>query len=412
MTAKLSTLVAFYRRRPWGYWLWALLALILGTVTGEWLNEDLAWIGLKYRAYGALESLRPQSVPKWTALVLIGDEEYWKGELARRVPVKRDYLAKLLTALTPCQPMAVGIDFDLRSPTIDGSLPDNADYAAETAALKTAIERASARFPIVLPVSFRVDKSGFEASVLDGVGGGERVTRGFIAMPFDYRQVPTIDRLADGTTVPSFALALVRQARLEIGGSYVRRDPVDFPFGSFLPEAAFAPHTLSAGELLRMGPPAICVRVDHRVVIVAAAWHRSAYQRGALIDTHDSPIGTVGKYLMHANYIESMLENHILRPLRHATSRAIEIFFALVALHLLAGSWPFLRKFAAVLGMTVLLAVATYLGAQNLGVFGDFLFPAFFLVLHAMLDELGELIETSRKYHEQVAGHIAGKEKP
>jgi hypothetical protein len=86
----------------------------------------------------------------------------------------------------------------------------------------------------------------------------------------------------------------------------------------------------------------------------------------------------------------------------------IEILFAILALHVLAGAWPFAGKFVTVLGMTVLLALVTYFGAQNLGVFGDFVFPAFFLLVHAIVDYLWDLIVISRKYHEL----IAGKETP
>lgn len=399
---RLSALLAFYRRHSFlGYWIWAVLAVVIGMIAGETLSEDLVWMGLRYRVYSIFQSLGPRpAITKWTALVVVEDDEYWKGELARRVPIKRDYLAKLLQALSQCHPIAVGIDFDLRSPAADVS--ENPLYAEETEILKKEIVRVSADFPIVLPVSLKEDKSALEPSILDGIPSRPHaVVRGFIAMPYDFRQVPTTERLA-GETVPSFALALVREAHERIGKDY-ERDPGDFPFGRFAPEASFRPYEISTGDLLH-GGRAICRSVDHKLVILGAAWHRSAYGRGGLIDTHDTPLGTVGKYLMHANYVESLLEERTYIPLNRTASRAVEILFALVALHVLASSWPFAGKFATVVGMTALLAFGTYIGAQNLGVFGDFVFPAFFLVLHAIVDYVWDLIVISRKYHELKGG--------
>ena len=397
MNRRLSALIKFYRRRSiLGYWIWAALAMVAGTVVGEALSEELVWMGLRYRVYSVFQSLRPRPpTPKWTALVLVDDDEYWKGELARRVPIKRDYLGKLLAALSRCRPIAVGLDFDLRSPARDVS--DNPLYSGETEVLKKEVERVSADFPVVLPVSLNEDKSSLDPSVLDGIASRPHaVVRGFIAMPYDFRQVPTTESLAGGETVPSFALALAAEAHPRIGKSYEGK-PGEFPFGSFAPMAAFQPYTIRSGDLLR-GGQATCRSVNHKLVILGAAWHRTAYGRGDLIDSHDSPIGTVGKYFMHANYVEALLEERTYIPLNRVASRAVEILFALVALHVLASTWPFAGKFATVLGITGMLAVVTYFGAQNLAVFGDFVFPALFLILHAVVDYFWDLVVISKKY--------------
>lgn len=394
---RFSALLGFYRRHSPVYWIWAALAIVIGTVVGESLGEDLAWMTVRYRVYSVFQAFGPRPpVPKWTALVLIDDEEYWKGELARRVPIRRDYLGKLIAALSQCHPIAVGIDFNLRSPAPD--VPESSLYAGETEILKKEVERVSADFPIVLPVSLSQDKTSLAPSILDAVPSRPHaVVRGFIAMPYDFRQVATTERLASGESVPSFALALVQQAHPRIAESY-EQDPGEFPFGTFAPEAAFEPYTITSGNLLRGGRE-ICRSVDHKLVILAGAWSQTSYGRGGRTDTHPSPIGTVGKYLMHANYVEALLEERTYTPLSQGMSRAIEIFFALLALHVLASSWPFPGKLAVVLGMTAMLAFITYVGVQNLGLFGDFVFPAFFLLLHAVIDYFWDLIAISKKYH-------------
>ena len=70
---------------------------------------------MHYRLYAAIQYLELRPIrPKRTALVLIGDDEYWGGELKRRVPIKRDYLAKLVNKLDQAQPELIVLDFILR----------------------------------------------------------------------------------------------------------------------------------------------------------------------------------------------------------------------------------------------------------------------------------------------------------
>ena len=389
MSRFFSSLLEFYRKRSFrGYWFWALFVLVLGSVCGEMLGEDLAWMPFRYRVYHAFQSLTPRPpTPKLTALVVIDDKDYWKGPLEHRVPIKRNYLAGLLTALSKCRPRAVGIDFDLRSPAPD--VPESDLYAGETEILKREVERVSADFPVVLPVSLNPDKGALVPSILDSIPSRPHaVARGLISMPYDFRQVPTNERIG-GQLVSSFALALVREAHPEIARSY-EQDPGEFPFGSFASPAAFQSYTLPSRDLIRGGPE-VCRAVDHKLVILAAAWSRTSYGRGGLIDTHDSPVGTVGKYLMHANYVETLLEEKTYSPLSRGASRAIELFFAFLTLHVLATHWSFPRKLAAVLGMTLLFAAITYVSFQNLGLFGDFVFPAAFLIVHAVIDYFWDL---------------------
>src|SRR2546423_447129 len=96
ISTKSKQIYAELRKKKKRYWLTVLLLLIAGTVAGELLGEQYVWIRLRYRIYPVLQwvSLAPKGERK-TVLVLINDDDYWKGELARRTPLKRDYLARL-----------------------------------------------------------------------------------------------------------------------------------------------------------------------------------------------------------------------------------------------------------------------------------------------------------------------------
>ncbi|MFD1561263.1 CHASE2 domain-containing protein [Paraburkholderia silviterrae] len=105
-------------------------------------------------------------------LLQIGDDEYWKGSLARRVPVKRDYLAALVNKLCAADPQVVALDFDLHSPVVDGSYNDNPEYKGETLTLVDSVNRAAASgCKVVLPDAMDCASNNScvrEAGVLDG----------------------------------------------------------------------------------------------------------------------------------------------------------------------------------------------------------------------------------------------------
>ena len=47
---------------------------------------------------------------KNTVVVLIGDKEFWGTELARRSPLNREYLARLVVALDKLDPKVIALD--------------------------------------------------------------------------------------------------------------------------------------------------------------------------------------------------------------------------------------------------------------------------------------------------------------
>src|ERR1700710_2999863 len=102
--------------RPKRYWWRAALVLVVGLILGVVFNRDYLLLPVRYRIYQGLGKLLPRREPLWTAVVLIKDDEYWKGSLAGRAPIKRDYLADLLLDIDGCDPYVIVLDFDFTSP--------------------------------------------------------------------------------------------------------------------------------------------------------------------------------------------------------------------------------------------------------------------------------------------------------
>src|SRR4051812_22474801 len=196
--------------KPKSYWIFAVISIVLGMGLGSWLEEKGAWIDLRYRIYQGFEWLNPHPPKaKRTTVVLIDDEEYWKGRLVRRVPIHRDYLADLVMALAECDPAVIALDFNMRAPAADGTLGDNSEYAGETDKLRETLLKVSQHRPVVLPATMGVSAKGrytLDAAIYDGLPlrqGGIQI--GYIQPPFDARLVPIAVNLAGGGTLDSFA---------------------------------------------------------------------------------------------------------------------------------------------------------------------------------------------------------------
>jgi CHASE2 domain-containing sensor protein len=377
--------------RRWTYWAGVVVFIVLGMLFSDWAARQDFWPKARYVTYQFLTTLSwRKALPQNTVVVLVDDDEYWRGEPARRAPIKRTYLAKLLRAIDAAEPAVIAVDFDLSSPTPDGSVVEHPDYVEETATLLRTIRELAARRKIVLPQNIGFDARGDYVLASDihskydfGAAAGS-VGKGYIALPYDVSRVPLALPLAGGGSVDSFALAIVKAynadalARLPEGASH-------FPLGGFIEPGRF--HTVAAGDVLRSAPAAL-QRLSHRAVIVGAGWHVLAYGTGPLADLHATPVGAVGGALLHANFVEAIVDGRLFSPAGELFLKALEFFLALGGALLFALRMKGAAKWGIVLGATVVLFVASYLALQNLGVFFESFLPIVFVWLHALLHRM------------------------
>ncbi len=124
--------------RDVGYWLSAGLVLVVSFLARPYLDRYLRLVDFRYRLFQWLNQLNPRVLePRFVKVVLIDDDEYWKGEPSGRRPIKRSYLAELVRALDDADAATIALDFDLRLPDPD-SMRLPADYQAETDVLIAA----------------------------------------------------------------------------------------------------------------------------------------------------------------------------------------------------------------------------------------------------------------------------------
>jgi CHASE2 domain-containing sensor protein len=346
------------------------------------LDEKHSWIEMRYQAYRGLGWVTPHHPEaKNVVLVMIGDNEFWIGPLARRTPLHRDYLARVIKALDGCNPAVIALDIDLESPTPDGTLRDNTEYTAETQALVTTVLEVSRNRPIILAASIEF-KSPREPFFLESSVYGElpfstgKLQRGYINLPFDVRKIPTPQPVHKGGMLDSFALAIVRAQRGESVPDDMKGGDI-LPFGTFI-EKGFP--TLSTSDVLA----GHCGRIASKIAIIGSRWHKLSFNEGAVTDIHITPVGPMSGAALHANYAEAVLDSRTYRPLPKGLERGIEFSIsALFAILLAVKTHRTYQKLAVVLVCSAALIFLSYIAWQNCGYYFDFFFPVAFLLAHA-----------------------------
>jgi CHASE2 domain-containing sensor protein len=305
------------------YWLLAAFLLPAGMLVGDFLGDQSIWVTTRYYVYNILQkapSAHPLKSSTRTVVVLIGDEDYWKGELARRTPLKRDYLARLLLKLDQTNPAVIALDVDLGSQTADKTVIEHPDYQAETKELLTAIKSVSRNRPVVLPRTLFMDdfSSGVspeltsdtdsyeaEPTVFDGYNfESDNVLTGYVSLPYDVRQVPLTLRLKDGRDQDSFAAAIVKRLDRSALQDAQSSDKTALPYGTFISPSGFT--QISAKQVFESEPDTLKPWLAANAVLVGGAWHQNSFERGRKVDTHLTPAGEIGGVFVHANNVEAL----------------------------------------------------------------------------------------------------------
>lgn len=384
-------------RKGASYWIQVIVLVGLGTWLGNWVGGRGQWIEVRYRLYQRLSELGARSIePRHTAIVVIGDEEYWRGPLAGRRPLKRDYLAKLIEALDDADAAVIALDFDFRSPTPQDPR-GHEEYARETRRLFEAVMRIAARRAVVLPKTLGQDNAGkyrVEADIYDPwslcpLGSRPpthlRMYCGYIALPRDMRLLPPRLALNDGRFINSFALAIVEAVRGPVSEDNA---PLTLRYGNYIPVAKFQERRLVFLASDVLGSAETRRRLAHRTVIVGGVWSRLAYGRGAAIDVYQTPVGALAGVFIHANYAEALLDGRVYPPMPDWAVTILGDLFVIAAAVSFVGEASLWRKFWVVLRLCILLIILSYILLQNLGRFFDGFIPLIFVVGHAVFHQV------------------------
>jgi len=387
--------IARLRDKGLFYWLKVVALIVGGIFVGHWLEKQDVATTLRFKIHQAMTlALSPrQPYVTRTVVVLIGDDEFWKGELAMRTPTRRDYLARVVNALDAADASVIALDFALHSPVPDGSSVTYNNYDAETKVLLETIRDVSHRRPVILPKAIRWVEGNYvpESDLYDGFDfQGGLVRGGYTFLPFDVRRVPLSLTMADGTPTDSFAEAIVRAVKEPA------LDPVaglaEAPYGSYLTQTAFP--TLSTSQVLSPDGDTL-KKLRHNIVIVGGSWSRLAYQRGPKVDSHLTPVGWLPGAFVHANFVEALLDRRTAPSWGERALLVFEVLFALGVAIIFALITRFGWKLLSLVILCVGLMLFSYLSWLNLGLFYDFFVPLVLIVGHAIYEQMSEMFGRS-----------------
>jgi CHASE2 domain-containing sensor protein len=374
------------------YWLLATAFMVAGMVMSSCLDSHFLLLGPRYTAYQILQRTTPRGMQyaKRVVFVAVGDVEFWKGRLDRRIPVKRDYLASLVEAVDAADPEVLAVDYVLRSPVADGSLVETPAYAQETEKLIAAIE-GTRNSAVVLPATldeYHYDKRTRSYPLDSSIFGNHiflnnRVRWGYLNLPLDLRRIPLSVRVQGGKLLASsFSQQIV--AAMDPRSPAARRSQANL-YGSFMPVAAFV--TIPAGQVLSEPAGRWRESVKHRTVIIGNFAHDDAYSRGPYIDSFQTPAGEVPGAAVHANYVEALVSDRTYSASPELVSVAAEALLSLSVSVILARRIAAFKKagyFVIFMGSAFML---TYFLLQNLAVFFDPVIPVLAVLAHSLLEK-------------------------
>lgn len=393
-------------------WVYAVGFIGAGIYAGSWLEEKNAFLDLRYGVHQFTQQLgsklRGDLYDHNTVVVLIEDDIYWKDSYEGRRPINQQNLAELITKLNEYNPRVIALDFDLRSPMPDGSVIQYPRYAEETGKLADAVKAITTsnngRTKVVLPKTLGYDGPSWimESDTYDGRDLGTPHF-GYIVLNDDYRIIPASVKLKDGSRFYSFSQAIVRA--FDITGKALRFDQEDGSptyAGPYLEEDDFIQY--SAGNVL---DPTSSIQAElpdklsGKIVIVGGAWNRYAYGRGPRIDERTTPADTAPAVFLHANWVESILQQRAAKPVAHWIAIALEVVVGFFGYAVFTYRMRWYWKAIYLVSLAAFWLIVAYVSAQNLGLFFDPLTPTLVGVGKAAYEEIHEWYKDAKKYREQ-----------
>jgi CHASE2 domain-containing sensor protein len=391
------------------YWVTASIVFLLA-VTGS--SQVYEYLGLQKARSSYFQALldwgpRPPS-PKFVKIVLVEDQNYWLGYPAGRRPIKRDYLAHIIDRLVCANANLIALDFDTRSP--DPNTPAiPAEYQAETKVLIESIEKAARKGKkVVLATNISHNGRGGwrrDASIYDAFGYcktasadkapfkqeesyKENITCGYIELPDDPLVVPLRVALDDGGSLDSFALAVARALRPELIEQYLA-DVTSAPrYANYISVDKFVraksrlnvDYVLNATDRYNL--------LEANAFVIGGHWSSLADGRGAYVDSHLTPVGSIAGVELQANLIESLLDTRTLGTTPIWFLHSAEIAFSLLAAIVFAVLKTIWQKLAGVLAVFVLLLFIQWIVLHGFGIFFDAFVPLLGLSLHTLYERI------------------------
>jgi len=411
---------ARFLRRSLGYWITAICVLAATSWAMPFIDQRLGLVRERSWLFQQLSKSGDNPArPGNARVVLVGDDEFYDGDMHHRVPTDRAFLARLIHQLDETDPKVIALDFDMvvahpmRPPTANelGKFGETDPYGAETDLLIQAIEDVALRRKVVLaktitgpisgPYKFLTDiyqYYGLCSAILPngewdnpGIPGHplsdvvkHHISCGYISLMDDIRRFPVPQTIVGQQgRLDSFAIAVVRANNPTLIPTFDNRPY----FGTFIESNLVNNRqiTVSARSVMS-NPSAVRDILQGEPVFVGAGWHSRYAESGAFVDTHVTPIGQVSGVFIHENLAEAAMSNRIYAGLGPHMLFALEIVAGLVLIFIVASFNLILTRIAALALLAIFFFLAQWFLLRLFGFFFDSAVPLLAVGVHSVLD--------------------------
>jgi len=362
----------------------------------QWVKKQFPFlVTAQLRFHQLLSHMDPMKHrAKEVAVIEIDDDTYWTPPFSGTCPTNRKALADLATAVANSGAKAIAIDFRLTSPSdTPGDDPTRGDQNQYL--LDTLWEIAARKIPVILTY-FLVDNGhdGWkkQANIFEDASLPPGISLGFINLPRDKRQIPLQMTAEDWNgdsprAVDSFALKIVdaveRKAQitpptLQNGTILAAEMRNEYVYGTFFKPKAFC--RVSAKRVLN--GEKFC---QDRIVIIGANWHEAAKGVGRPIEDYPSPVGSLPGLYLHANYVESLLEDHFWPEVPIWIGEPCDLLIGML-LYILVASCDGIGGRILVSLVFLIPLCLSYLFIANLGLYFDCVLPLSLCFVHLGYD--------------------------
>jgi CHASE2 domain-containing sensor protein len=331
--------LAFRRRESRRFWIALILSVLLSLVIEHyWDSLALGERGAIGRAFSTAGGMYQQVLtagPRSTAIRYTAIVEVTPGvepdSVIQNVCEQRRFVAKLIHVIEAVKPSVIVLD-KFFSPTACAA------DSAETEQLRAAIG-SSIRTGTPVVIGRLIDQETHRVyPTLSLRNGSEQPIEGFVNLHDDTRRValrwiaqqdgpqPTLEL----PTIAVVAASAHREELLEEPRLHAAYAAQAYPYASFLSPDQFGAYRLSAMDVLcgkRTGPidwanctgnPVALKRLRHRVVLVG--------DNNPDRDQHPTVLGYLPGVLLHANYVEALLDERVFE----GVPRLVELFTAVL----------------------------------------------------------------------------------
>jgi CHASE2 domain-containing sensor protein len=357
---------------------------------------------------------RPAS-PKWTRMVVIDDELHQK----LKEPTDRKYLATLVRNAAQGDAAVIVLDFELTVPKGHMEGDDGAERKDMNDELRNAIfDAAKLGVPVIVPcwLDIGAHKTTLVPSIypdwalplaVERNGRSECeylacARRGNVNPADDERMIPLKHEL-QGNSQCQDSLALAAASAYE---DATDRQPLTrekksianeiksyrYVFGSFVPEERF--QTIPIRDLA-VGERKAMRACRTRVVVIGGKWGEALGQ-GRASDVHKTSVGPLTGLYLHANYIETLLDDRYMKEVPPLWA----LFIDLIVGALLYVSYHKAKTTSGryfILSVFLLPLMAGYIVFVNLGYYLDFVLPLAGCFVHLGVELVREDLKMRRK---------------